>query len=150
MRLSKNFSLEEFTKSDTAVQYGIKNDPTPAHIENMRNLCIDLLQPLRDLLGKSIIITSGYRNSALNLRVGGRSNSQHTNGCAVDINAEGMTARELALFVFNSGLLYDQIIFETKGDRQWVHLSYDRKRCRSQVMTCVYRKKIAMYTEGIA
>jgi hypothetical protein len=107
----------------------------------MQNLRIDLLQQLRDLAGVPIILSSNF---------GGRSNSQHINGCAVDCKAEGMTVKEFALLILNSGMLFDQLIFETKGDTQWVHLSYDRKRCRSQVMTCVYRKKIAMYTEGIA
>jgi hypothetical protein len=38
MRLSKNFSLEELTKSDTAIRRGINNVPSEDVINNFKNL----------------------------------------------------------------------------------------------------------------
>ena len=91
MQLSEHFSLSEFTRSATATERGISNnlDPqNPAHaaiIANLRNLCEQVLEPLRAFARQPIIISSGYRSPALNRAVGGAKNSQHLTGEAVDI-----------------------------------------------------------------
>ena len=74
--LSKNFTLEELVYSDTAKRYGLNNTPTPQVIANLKNLCVNVLQPLRDYLGKPIRVTSGYRSPEVNKRVGGAVDSQ--------------------------------------------------------------------------
>ena len=66
MKLSKYFSLEEFTRSDTARRLGISNDPTPEHIQNLSDMCVNLLDPLREAWGGPLIVTSGYRGYKLN------------------------------------------------------------------------------------
>ena len=63
-----HFALLEFTESATARKYGIDNTPTPEIVENIRSLCVNTLEPLREELGQPVIITSGYRCKALNER----------------------------------------------------------------------------------
>ena len=74
MKLSKNLSLKEMTKSWTALRKGIDNTPTPEHIENMKALAENIFQPIRDYFGVPIHISSGYRSKALNVAIGGSKN----------------------------------------------------------------------------
>jgi len=71
MKLSKNFSLQELTKSQTAIRMGLDNNPSQAHIENLRILCERVLQPVRDHFNQSVTVTSGFRNLILNRKIGG-------------------------------------------------------------------------------
>ena len=59
MQLSENFSLNEFTKSDTAVRKGIDNTPNDDHLKSMKALCENVLQKVRSHFGKSVRFTSG-------------------------------------------------------------------------------------------
>ena len=77
MKLSKNFSLSEFTKSATAKKENIKNTPSERQIKNIEGLVNDFLQPLRDHFKKPIKVTSGYRSKVLNEKVGGATKSYH-------------------------------------------------------------------------
>lgn len=132
MKLSKNFTLFEFTYSDTASRLGIKNLPTTEQIQNLGCLCQNLLQPLRDLLGKPISVSSGFRNNLLNQKLGGTTNSQHTQGKAADIYVLGMSPEKLYNFIKSSNLIYDQLILETTKSGSWVHISYNKKFNRKQ------------------
>lgn len=69
-RLTKNFTLNEFTYSSTAVKRNIKNIPNEEEYENIKCLCENLLQPLRDKINKPISINSGFRNIEVNKAVG--------------------------------------------------------------------------------
>ena len=132
MRLSKNFTLFELTYSDTASKLGFKNLPTQEEIRNLGALAQNVLQPLRDMLGKPITITSGFRNKLLNQKVGGASNSQHLYGQAADIIVLGMKVEDLYNYIKNSNLIYDQLIFEQTKNTKWVHISYNKKFNRRQ------------------
>ena len=77
MKLSENFSLNELTKSQTATRRGISNQPSEEHLENLKALVENVLQPIRDSKGQPIRISSGYRSSRLNTAIGGSENSQH-------------------------------------------------------------------------
>ena len=139
MKLSDNFSLIEFTRSETAEKNNVKNVPEQRHIDALRELCENVLQPLRDKLGKPVNVTSGYRNSHLNFLVNGRVNSQHVRGEAADINVAGMTAQELFDYIRESGIVYDQLIQESG---QWVHISYRTRRAnRKQALYARYTRK---------
>ena len=85
MKLTKNFSLEELTRSDTAERKGIDNSPTAEHIHNLAALCENVLQPLRDKVKHSIRVTSGYRSEKLNNAIGGSKTSEHSFGKAADM-----------------------------------------------------------------
>jgi len=123
MRLSKNFTLSEITKSNTAKRLGIDNAPNQEHLNNMQILIRDLIQPLRDALGP-IRITSGYRNPTLNRAIGGSTKSQHCKGQAVDIQfwKKGeMCNKEIYDWVLKEGIEFDQMINEF--DYAWIHIS---------------------------
>ena len=124
-----NFSIAEMLKSDTATQCNIKNVPTLSAIDNMLRLIFYTLQPLRDKLGKPVVILSGFRCAALNSKVGGKPNSQHLTGEAADIKVNGCTANTLFEYIKNSGIPYDQLINEYN---QWVHISYRHGKNRRQ------------------
>ena len=111
---------------------GFKNLPTQEEIRNLGALAQNVLQPLRDMLGKPITITSGFRNKLLNQKVGGASNSQHLYGQAADIIVLGMKVEDLYNYIKNSNLIYDQLIFEQTKNTKWVHISYNKKFNRRQ------------------
>ena len=77
MKLSKHFSLTEFTKSQTAERKGIDNTPSEEHIEKMKVLCESVLESIRYHFEKPIMINSGYRSVALCEAIGSKSTSQH-------------------------------------------------------------------------
>ena len=131
-KLSQNFTIEELIYSDTANRLGIKNIPNTTQLRNLGCLCQNVLQPLRDKLGKPILVTSGFRNEELNRKIGGTPNSQHTRGQAADIIAYGLSDKELYDFIKNSGIVYDQLILEQTKSGTWVHISYCSKLNRQQ------------------
>ena len=76
-QITKNFTMQEFTRSETAEKLGIQNVPGSRERLAIVNLCTKLLQTLRDAYGKPMTINSGYRCPELNKAVGGVPNSQH-------------------------------------------------------------------------
>ena len=123
MRLSKNFTLSEITKSNTAKRLGIDNAPNQEHLNNMQILIRDLIQPMRDKLGP-IRISSGYRSPELNRAIGGSTKSQHCKGQALDLQfwKKGeMCNKEIYDWVLKSGIEFDQMINEF--DFAWIHIS---------------------------
>lgn len=117
MKLSENFELREFVKSDTATRKGIANDPGPEEVKAIENLVTNLLQPLRKVYGKRMVINSGYRCPELNKAVGGVPTSQHTKGEAADVACEHPSY--LVECLRRSGLDFDQCIQYSS----FVHLS---------------------------
>ena len=123
MRLSKNFTLSEITKSNTAKRLGITNAPNQEHLNNMQILIRDLIQPMRDALGP-IRISSGYRSPVLNRAIGGSTKSQHCKGQAVDLQfwEKGeMCNKKVYDWVLKEGIEFGQMINEF--DYAWIHIS---------------------------
>lgn len=120
-QLSPHFRLSELLRSDTARTLGIPNDPAPAHTENLRALCIELLEPLRAAVGP-LRVTSGLRRPALNRAVTGEPSSAHVVGWAADVvPVRGVRADALegAMAWFaSSNLAWDQVIREPT----WLHV----------------------------
>ena len=83
MKLSTNFSLQELTKSDTAIRHDIDNTPSLQVIDNLQDLVDNVLQPLREKFGP-VVVTSGYRSPAVNTKIGGSTTSDHCHGYAAD------------------------------------------------------------------
>lgn len=136
-RLSKDFRLSEFLKSQTAERRGIDNTPSELVVDNLARLCANVLQPVRDRFGP-VVVSSGYRSPALNAAVGGSPTSQHLQGEAADIEVPGVTNYALAKWIAES-LSFDQLILEfyTPGKfaSGWVHISYRQGRLRHDVKT---------------
>ena len=125
MKLSKNFSLQEMTKSQTALRRGIDNTPTPDKIDPLTMLCEKVLQPVRDHFDRPVTITSGYRSPELCMAIGSKPTSQHTKGQAADFEIPGVSNMEVAKWI-SENLEFDQLILEcyTGGNTGWIHCSY--------------------------
>lgn len=120
-----NFTLAEFTRSATAQRLRIDNTPAPEVIPRLLATA-HTLQRIRDRLGKPIIITSGYRGPVLNKAVGGVTSSDHQSGQAADIVAPAFgTPYQLASWLEPNvaELGIGQLILESVGGKQWVHVS---------------------------
>ena len=127
MRLSKNFSLSELTKSQTALRMGINNEPTPGDLYNLHLLCDNILQPLREHYGRPVTISSGYRSEDLCVAIGSSRKSQHAKGQAADFEVMGVDNKEVAEWI-RDVLDFDQLILEFYEDGEpnsgWIHCSY--------------------------
>lgn len=123
MRKPKHFNLEEFLTSSTARQKSIENLPSWDIVEHLRELAL-FLDELREAWGSGIKITSGFRNDALNSKVGGVENSIHRIGFAADIYPSNGKFEEFKRFVKNwiKDKDFDQCILEKKGKSQWIHI----------------------------
>lgn len=141
MQLSKNFHLKELTKTSV----NAPNNPSAKEIERLRALVINILQPLRDILGRPVIINSAYRSPQVNAIVGGVATSQHSRGEAADIRVPDMSPLELARFIRDIQLPYDQLIREPT----WVHVSY-REAGRRQLLTMRMVNGKATYSNGLS
>ncbi len=137
MKLSKNFTLSEFTKSQTALRKGLDNSMPEEHLEAAKLLAEHVLQPVREHFGPTSI-NSGYRGEALNKAVGGSSTSQHCKGQAADIEVSGVSNYDIAKWI-EKKCDFDQVILEfyTPGipDSGWVHVSYNTAGNRKKSLT---------------
>ena len=126
MELSRNFTLQELIKSDTAVRLDINNNPNAGQIEKLKALCENILQPVRDHFGR-VKITSGFRSEELCLAINSSANSQHAKAEAADFECMGVDNAELFDWIKNN-LTPDQLILEfyTPGEPNsgWIHCSW--------------------------
>ena len=138
MRLSDHFTLEEMTRSQTAVRKGIDNQPGPVEIENLRHLCVEILEPVRAHFRVPFSPSSGYRCLELNRAIRSRDTSQHISGEAVDFELPGVANSELAHWIAEN-LDYDQLILEFfrpgVPSSGWVHCSLVRGTNRMMTLT---------------
>lgn len=138
-KLSEHFWLSEFTASQSASRLGISNEPESLDILTNLTETAALLEKVRTALGgNTIVISSGYRSSAVNKAVGGSMTSAHCKGCAADFTAPGFgNPRQITAKIMNSGITFDQLIFEGT----WVHIAVAEpgKAPRNQVMTAVFK-----------
>ena len=102
MQLSKNFSLNELTKSQTAIRLGITNVPSSQEIFNLKNLCENVLQRVRDRFKEPVIINSGYRSVKLCQAIGSSGKSQHAKGQAADIEVVNIDNKIVAEWIKNN------------------------------------------------
>ena len=126
MNLSRNFTLQELIKSDTAIRLDINNNPNSGQIEKLKALCENILQPVRDHFGR-VKVTSGYRSAELCIAIGSSVNSQHARAEAADFEVVGTDNVELFDWIKNN-LEPDQLILEfyTPGEPNsgWIHCSW--------------------------
>ncbi len=130
MNLSKNFTIEELTKTSKTNLLAVNQEAatnSPAIIQNLTDLAVKILQPIRDFYGVPVTISSGYRCKALNVAVGGSTTSQHSYGEAADIQIDGHSVDEIFADI-RSGKVVDlgnvgQVIIEKVGGAKWIHIS---------------------------
>jgi len=149
MLLTANFSLNEFLKSNVAKRRGLELNPPKEHIKNMQILCMKVLQPLREKLGRPIKINSGWRSLELNRALGGayrekknkdgsitKIYSQHCKGEAADLHYvdENGKANNKKIFdtILELGIEFDQMINEF--NYRWIHISYSEGKNRNRLL----------------
>ncbi len=140
MKLSKNLSLSEVIKSNTAIKNGIDNSPTLEHLNNLEILAEKIFQPIREHFGVPIGISSGYRSKALNKAIGGSKTSQHCSGQALDLDADiygKVTNKEIFDFIVEN-LDFDQVINEY--NYSWVHVSYNSRQVNRKQVLKAYKE----------
>jgi uncharacterized protein YcbK (DUF882 family) len=151
-QMTKNFSLAELTKSETALRHGLENSPGDDELNNLLVLCANVLQPVRDHFGKGVKVNSGYRSPEVNVKVGGSKTSDHCRGMAADIEIPGVANAELAEYI-RDNLPHTQVILEfyTQGipDSGWVHVSYDPQNLKHQSLTAIKKDGKTVYLPGI-
>ncbi|MDD2954573.1 MAG: D-Ala-D-Ala carboxypeptidase family metallohydrolase [Parabacteroides sp.] len=131
------FNYQEFEDSATARRDGIDNSLTPAAQRMVAILVEQLLDPLRQVWGRPIVISSGYRCPELNTRIGGVRHSHHLLGCAADLIAGSPTDHRRLFRLAQEmheryGLRFTQLILEPGA--RWIHLSYVPGNLRCQVI----------------
>lgn len=150
MKLSNNFELEEFLRSETAARMGrLITDPPQEIVDNLAQLCINILEPLRALCGNRIVTPlSGWRPSWLNHMVGGANDSDHMIGGAADIRIAGLTPLEVCTTIAHSDLPFRQCILEFNA---WTHISKPRagETPRREVLTAKKAGGRTVYEQGI-
>ena len=130
MQLSKHFTLEEFTRSDTASRKGIPNVPDAETIEHLKETAL-LLEQVRDLLGHPIQITSGYRSLKLNSAIGSKPTSDHVQGYAADfVCPQYGSVSDVCHAIMDSTIEYHQLIHEFDS---WIHISANPKMARQNL-----------------
>lgn len=134
------FTINELIASDTAKAKGIDNSSTSEVRANLVALIETLLDPLREAWKSPIRVTSGYRCGVLNRAVGGSNTSAHIYGLAADIVPVNGRIKEFkefcATYFADKKQRFDQVILETKGKSEWVHIGLATKdgRKRGQLM----------------
>ena len=126
---SQYFTLEEVTRSETAIRNHIDNTPSPEQLFQIQQLCSGVLDIIREHYDKPIRILSGYRCPELNKKVGGSPISQHmalNNDAAIDFEFYDHNVNLETVFHWItqlSKIRFDQCIAEFLPEG-WIHISY--------------------------
>ena len=150
MNITPNFSFAGMVATQVRTWIAENARYATAWIVNLRRLCVNLLEPCREILGNvPMIVTSGVRCPGLNAAVGGSPTSAHMYGLAVDFIAPAfgspyMVACKLVAELRTRGIRFDQIIYE----HTWVHISIEHPsgEQRGQVLTLM---EDGSYKQGI-
>ena len=125
-KLTEHFTLEELTASEVGARNGWDNTPNEAEVQNLERLAL-MLEQVRKILNKPIIVNSAFRSKKVNDGVGSKDTSQHRIGCAADIRVPGMNPEQVCRAIIASDIQFDQLIREfynpeTKAGG-WTHIS---------------------------
>lgn len=138
MNLTNHFSLQELTNSATAKRLKIDNTPSDLIIKELQDVA-NMLEKIRIVYGKPIIVTSGYRCPKLNNAVGGSKTSQHVKGQAADI-------RTISDLPEDNKKLFDLIVEMRKQNQikwgqlideynyNWIHISTPKLKTNNQIL----------------
>lgn len=126
-KMSPHFKLGEYLKSQTAARNGIDNTPNIEQFKNLEALSIEVMEPVRELAGVPLIVTSGLRVLELNRAIGSWDGSQHTKGEAADFEPMGVDDLEALWLkiVLGDSIPFDQCILEFPPSG-WIHISHVR------------------------
>jgi len=145
--ITEHFTLEELTRSATALRLGLDNTLPTQHFRNVE-LVASALEKIRAHFDRPIRVTSCFRSKSVNKAVGGSPTSAHCAAMAVDFEVVGVPNIAVCLAV--PGLIpeFDQVIYEF-GPTGWVHLGLAHKAPRHQELTAVKVGGKTVYKPGI-
>lgn len=124
MNLSKHFTLAEATNSYTAAKQGINNQPNYDQLQALKHSAAGM-ECVRNLLGHPISPSSWLRVPELNSAIGGSETSDHMSGYAVDFACPKFgSPADVVKAIQSSSIVYDQLILERVGGKEWVHISF--------------------------
>lgn len=126
IKLTPHFKLQEL--AGTTTQYKELNLTEAKKIMGRMYQLAGFAERIREIVGRPLIINSGYRCVKLNNHLKGSLTSQHLVAEAIDIKVSGKTSSELFQIIAASDLKYDQLILEKVGNAQWVHVSIGSKK----------------------
>ena len=140
-QLSKYTTLQEVIKSNQASVLQIPNIPNTEQVANLKLVCTEIFDKVREHFGKPIGISSAFRSVELNRRINGAKNSQHMEGKALDIDGDllgGVSNKEIFDYIKNN-CIFDQLIWEfgTENNPDWVHVSYNKGVNRKQILRAI-------------
>lgn len=150
MQLSRSFTLAEMTLSETAGRAGLSNVPPPIAIGHLAMLCWYVLEPLRQKIGRPILISSGYRSPQVNELVKGSASSLHRIGRAADLVVPGMAPRDVCKTVIDLRLPFTELILEFG---EWTHVAVAEVGREPERRVLTARRDAqgeTVYTKGIA
>lgn len=151
-RLSKYFLLSEFVNSNVAARNNINNSPNAEERKNMKDLCVNVLDPVREHFNRPVVLSSGFRSKELNTKVRGSKTSDHRFGCAADFEIKGISNYEVAKWI-EDNLEYKQLILEFNEPSQpnsgWIHCSYKEGVNKKQSLRAVKRNRRTKYLPGL-
>lgn len=125
---SEYFTLQEFIRSSTATRLKIDNTPSAEILRNIEYGVQMVLDPLRRIHQRPIIITSGFRCAKLNKAVGGVTNSWHTKGNAADIHIQDENEAKEIFEILKTLPSVDTVLFEHSRSSQWIHVQWDMNK----------------------
>jgi uncharacterized protein YcbK (DUF882 family) len=140
-KISKYVTYKEVTKSNQATALKLANIPNAEQLNNLRLVCVNVFDKVREHFGIPIGISSAYRSIDLNRKIGGSKSSQHCQGKALDIDGDifgGISNKKIFEYIRKS-CTFDQLIWEfgTENHPNWVHVSYNEGNNRKQVLRAV-------------
>lgn len=121
-QITEHFSLEELSATSCEDLQQSNFQYAEKHAEQLKPLC-ELLERVRSVLDCPLIVSSGVRCPELNERIGGAKNSQHMRCEAADFVPKLHSVEDAFSLIYNSNIMYDQLILEYSGKKSWLHIS---------------------------
>ena len=140
-KISKYVSYKEVTHSNQATALKIGNTPNAEQLHNLKLVCTNIFDNVREHFGKPIGISSAFRSRELNTRINGSKSSQHMEGKALDIDGDifgGLDNKQIFDYIKNN-CKFDQLIWEFGSENapSWVHVSFNKDGNRGQILRAV-------------
>lgn len=147
LKLSEHFTLGELTISQEAARRGIDNTPNAEQVGNLRGLCVYVLEPLRLAYNRPVVISSGFRSSAVNKLICGAKKSDHLAGLAADFTVPGISVIDVCHRLMVLGLPCKQVINEFG---QWIHVSLQKDPSKpAELLTAARVNGVVTYSKGL-
>jgi hypothetical protein len=134
-KLSRFFSFYEMVDTGHILLRQQNWEEAVEFVCNMTHFAQDILDPARDLLGRPLLVSSGFRCPALNADTNGAKNSQHIRGLAADVDrpewdwAAVLEKAAMLAMMYKSKGIGAKVIAENIGGKVWIHIGRFDRAC---------------------